>query len=232
VRVAPEHLRAETTGKIQRVDRGGARKDRPAIAGRLILAGVLALAAWGVFVAVFQAVRTSNSTAVASVSDGPIARQEERLAPAPSEVAPSTPELNAGERYLQARQDFLASVDESISGSRIAGNPYKFVGAGVDLHGTVSNVPSPGLFNFISSDANVVVIGDTSQLEPNEWLRVIGTVVEPQAGMNLFGAATTFPTVQAKWIEYGREARPAQEPPLDMWGQPVRNGPRKKGGGT
>ena len=53
-------------------------------------------------------------------------RQEVKPTPVPE---PTQHELTR----LEQKQDFLASVDESISGARIAGNAYKFVGKNVDL---------------------------------------------------------------------------------------------------
>jgi predicted extracellular nuclease len=113
------------------------------------------------------------------------------------------------------KRAFIASVDESITGKRIAGNSRKFIGAAVDLHGVVVNVLDDNTFNFrtgdISMDENgnvsntlgmiVVRCNSTRDLEADQQLRVLGTVVEPMEGSNLMGASTTFPTVEAKYME-------------------------------
>jgi hypothetical protein len=110
----------------------------------------------------------------------------------------------------QQKRDFLANVDESISGARIAGNPYKFVGDDVDLHGTVSNVLDDSHFNLttgdVESDDYAIILvetdpGEASDLEANQSIRVMGEVEEPTEGTNAMGGSGEFPTVKAEFME-------------------------------
>jgi hypothetical protein len=178
----------------------------------LILAAVqvLGLAVLGILVAVFPPGRISgpsNEQAAEAARGFPDREAEKQVPPPPREVAPPVPTPDPEQLVLQDRQEFLAGVDESISGARIAGNPYKFVGTRVDLHGTVGKIVDRNVFNFASSDANLAVVGDASDLEAGQWIRVVGVVAPPQEGVNLFGGVTNFPTVVSKWIEIGRAAR-------------------------
>ena len=115
----------------------------------------------------------------------------------------------------ESKHGFLATVDESITGKRIAGNPRKFLGKRVDLHGKVHNVLDEHSFNFdigaisVSDSGDVsdtsamilVTCDSTGSLEADQKLRVIGTVVESTEGTNLMGGQTTFPTVKASFME-------------------------------
>ena len=83
----------------------------------------------------------------------------------------------------EMKKQFLNGIDESITGSRIAGNPLKFLGDKVDLHGTVVNVLDGQTFNFSTGDlmagdfAMIVVETDSNQaanLEAHQALRVLG----------------------------------------------------------
>ena len=100
---------------------------------------------------------------------------------------------------------FLKTVDESISGNRIANNPFKFVGKHVDLHCTVTIIPDRDWFNADCSttdDVAIIVIEhDSSSLESGQSIRVLGIVQEPSEGTNLYGGATRFPDVLAKFME-------------------------------
>jgi len=107
----------------------------------------------------------------------------------------------------EQKRDFLQTVDESISGARIAGNPYKFVGTRVDLHCVVDDVPQE---NFINATCppndygfgpNIVVETDSHGLEKGQRVRVIGTVADPMEGTNAMGGAMRFPTVKAEFME-------------------------------
>ena len=108
---------------------------------------------------------------------------------------------------LQRKREFLASVDESISGARISGNPYKFVGKKVDLHCVVDDIPQADFLNAACPPdeygigPNVVVQTDTKALEKGQRIRVIGTVVEPMEGTNAMGGQMRFPTVRAEFME-------------------------------
>ncbi len=99
------------------------------------------------------------------------------------------------------KSDFLATVDESISGERIAGNPFKFVGKNVDLHCTVANIPAADVFNASCPDANVVILHSTRDLEQGQAVRVIGTVQDPMDGTNAMGGEMQFPTVLARFLQ-------------------------------
>jgi hypothetical protein len=107
----------------------------------------------------------------------------------------------------QRKLEFLASVDESISGARISGNPYKFVGKRVDLHCVVDNIPQADFVNAscppdeYGIGPNVVVETNTKSLEKGQRIRVIGTVVEPMEGTNAMGGQMRFPTVKAEFME-------------------------------
>jgi hypothetical protein len=106
---------------------------------------------------------------------------------------------------LEQKRMFLKTVDESISGARIAGNPYKFVGDNVDLHCHVSDVPDPQVINADcgSEDdpVNIVIQIDSSSLEKGQALRILGTVQDPMQGTNAMGGAMTFPTVKSLFAE-------------------------------
>ena len=126
-------------------------------------------------------------------------------------IADSTPNPHATS-YEQGRQaeksDFLAGVDESISGAMIAGNKLKYVGESVDLHCTVFAVIDSSTFNAEcgeDSDGLPVIIAvqydDTSSLSKGQTVRILGTVQEPMEGVNGFGGAATFPTVKAEFME-------------------------------
>lgn len=114
------------------------------------------------------------------------------------------------ESHQQTKQEFLQDVDESISGARISGNPYKFVGDKVDLHGTVVNVLDDSHFNMTTGDIysdNYAIIlvetnpGNATDLEAKQAVRVIGTVEEPTSGTNAMGGQGEFATVKAEFIE-------------------------------
>jgi len=123
-----------------------------------------------------------------------------------SESATSAPTPKPVSR-LELKRQFLATVDESVSGARIAGNPYKFVGKRVELHCTVSNIPQEDFFNATcGTDENdlpvvIVVETNTKDLEANQAVRIIGTVVEPSDGTNAMGGHMHFPTVKAEFME-------------------------------
>jgi hypothetical protein len=114
--------------------------------------------------------------------------------------------LTAGAAQASQKSDFLSTVDESISGTQIAQNGYRYVGKHVDIHCTVGNIPTRDFFNAdCGSDPysiNLVVINhSTSDLTPGQALRVIGIVEEPQSGTNAMGGMQNFPTVTAYFME-------------------------------
>jgi hypothetical protein len=120
--------------------------------------------------------------------------------------APADPPVKQFSRLQQKRQ-FLKTVDESVSGARIAGNPYKFVGTNVDLHCVVTEIFDEDATNAnCGEDANgysvnVVIVINTKGLEKGQSLRVIGTVEAPMEGTNGYGGDAHFPTVKAEFAE-------------------------------
>jgi hypothetical protein len=112
------------------------------------------------------------------------------------------------ESIQNQKKDFLASVDESISGAMIAGNPYKYIGDAVDLHCTVVSIPDPSFFNAQCGEDSdglpaliVVEYDNTANLNQGQAVRVMGDVEEPMQGTNAMGGARNFPTVKAHFME-------------------------------
>ena len=105
------------------------------------------------------------------------------------------------------KRAFLATVDESVSGERIAGNPYKFVGTRVDLHCVISDIPQEDFVNATRPPdeyglgPNVVIRTDARGLEKGQSIRAIGTVEDPMEGTNAMGGQMRFPTVKAEFME-------------------------------
>jgi hypothetical protein len=144
-------------------------------------------------------VPSPSTTGDTGTNNPKIARQVDAVnAPAPTPRPLSRQEL---------KREFLKTIDESISGSRIAGNPYKFVGKHVDLHCTVDSVPQSDFFNASCGEddngmpVNIVIQTDTRQLERGQAVRIIGTVADPMEGNNMMGGETHFPTVKADFME-------------------------------
>ncbi len=112
-----------------------------------------------------------------------------------------------GSRFLEQKRAFLATVDESVSGERIAGNPYKFVGTRVDLHCVISDIPQEDFVNATRPPdeyglgPNVVIRTDARGLEKGQSIRAIGTVEDPMEGTNAMGGQMRFPTVKAEFME-------------------------------
>ena len=142
---------------------------------------------------------TSSSGGSDSSSNPKIARQVD----AANAPAPTPRPLSRQEQ----KRDFLKTVDESLSGARIAGNPYKFVGKRVDLHCTVGNIPQEDFFNATcgtdddGSPVTLVIETNTKDLEPGQTVRVIGTVAQPMEGNNAMGGEGHFPTIEASFME-------------------------------
>lgn len=107
----------------------------------------------------------------------------------------------------QRKARFLQTVDESISGADIEGNPYRYVGKNVDLHCSVGDIPDANFFNALcgqdadGTDAMLVVESDTRSLSKGQSVRVMGTVVQPVEGNNAMGGNRHFPTVSAQFME-------------------------------
>ncbi len=60
--------------------------------------------------------------------------------PEPTDTPSPRPTTYA--QYMrEQKREFLAQVNESISGAMIAGNRFKYVGKAVDLHCTVNDIP-------------------------------------------------------------------------------------------
>ena len=155
-----------------------------------------------IVIGIYDAATGQSSAPQAAATDQPAA---EVATDEPTEPPTPKPLTRA-----QQKQIFLQGVDESISGARIAGNPYKFVGDKVDLHGTVMNVLDDSSFNFSTGDIDsgdeaVILVttdrGGASQLEAGQALRILGVVQQPTAGTNAMGGSMNFPTVQAKFME-------------------------------
>lgn len=99
---------------------------------------------------------------------------------------------------------FIAQCDESISISRLAGAPYKFVGKKVDLHGIVGPPIDEHTLNL--NDPNdpeifVAVIGNAKTLEEGQALRVLGIVLQPVQSENTSGGGRTYAVVQSRYME-------------------------------
>lgn len=103
----------------------------------------------------------------------------------------------------QQRATFLRTVDESISGGKIAGNPFRYVGKHVDLHCTVLSIPDPSAFNADCGGDNgpLVIITGTSGLSTGQAVRIQGTVLKPVEGTNMMGGVMQFPAVQALFMQ-------------------------------
>lgn len=106
------------------------------------------------------------------------------------------------------KREFLAGVNESISGAMIVGNKLKYVGDDVDLHCTVYTIIDASSFNAECGEDDdgmpiVIVIqyDDTSSLDKGQAVRILGTVEDPAEGVNGYGGEATFPTVKAEFME-------------------------------
>jgi hypothetical protein len=121
----------------------------------------------------------------------------------------TTPEPTSTPESIQdQKKDFLASVDESISGAMIVGSPYKYIGDNVDLHCTVVSIPDPSFFNAQCGEDSdgmpavlVVEYDDAGNLSKGQTVRVMGEVAEPMQGSNAMGGSMNFPTVKAQFME-------------------------------
>ncbi len=169
--------------------------------------GCLAL----IVVAIVVGCSSMNSgTSSSNTSVPPAAGQEQNAQP---DIPPVQKEPIKS--TAQLKHEFAASVDESISGQRIMGAKYKFVGENVDLHGKVLSIVDENHFNLgtgsmtIDDDGNVldtsgtivVQCESTHDLERNQQVRVLGTVIQPIEGNNVMGGNATFAAVEAKYIE-------------------------------
>lgn len=163
------------------------------------LAIIVAIVIIGIVVAAFSS--NDSSTTTSQNANTQSTSQTESTAE-PTDAPTESPQ--------QRKKEFLQNVDESISSDRIAGNPYKFVGDDVDLHGTVVKVLDDSHFNMSTGDVesgNYAVIlvetdlGDASDLEADQAIRVMGSVAEPTEGTNAMGGAGEFPTVKAEFME-------------------------------
>lgn len=106
------------------------------------------------------------------------------------------------------KKSFIEGADESISGGMIAGNKLKYIGKDVDLHCTVLSIVDDSSFNAEcgeDSDGDPAIIlvhyQYTSSLDKGQSVRVLGTVAEPTEGVNGYGGESTFPTVDAQFME-------------------------------
>jgi hypothetical protein len=147
---------------------------------------------------------SNGSGSTADKSSTKTTQQATENAQPDTAAAPNpAPQLSRKEQ----KRNFLATVDESISGARIVGNPYKFVGTNVDLHCVISDIPQADFLNATCPPddyglgPNIVVQTDTRSLEKGQHIRVIGTVIEPMEGNNAMGGVGHFPTVKAEFME-------------------------------
>jgi hypothetical protein len=103
-----------------------------------------------------------------------------------------------------AKVAFIASCDESISISRLAGAPYKFTGKHVDLRGYVG-APAEGgaAFNLVDDDGRAIIaVHDARQLEMGQAVRVLAVVGQGEEfTVQGSGGSTTFAVVNVKYME-------------------------------
>jgi len=122
-------------------------------------------------------------------------------------AAPAATTEPYAHRRAREKQQFYASVDQSISGSAIAGNPFKYVGQKVELHCTVASVPEADAFNADcgqdsdGGEAIIVMETSTAGLDKGQAVRILGTVAQPAQGTNGMGGAAQFPTVQVEFMQ-------------------------------
>jgi hypothetical protein len=166
--------------------------------------GIWAAVFVGCWVIVVVGAPVTSSTSGSTTNDtGRNNPKTDRQVDADNAPAPTAAPLSRQE----LKREFLKTVDESLSGARIAGNPYKFVGKRVDLHCTVGNIPQEDFFNATcgtdddGAPINLVIETNTKQLEPGQAVRVIGTVDQPMEGNNAMGGEGHFPTIQANFME-------------------------------
>ena len=108
----------------------------------------------------------------------------------------------AAQTRQQQKQQFLKSVDESISVSMIVGNPYRYVGKHVDLHCTASPIHASGWFGCNDEDGNEVVIeASTHDISPGQSLRILGIVDQPMEMENENGGSGNAGTVKALFMQ-------------------------------
>jgi hypothetical protein len=108
------------------------------------------------------------------------------------------------QRRQEQQKSFLASVNASLTATKIVGNPVRYVGQRVHLSCTIGNIPERGVVNADcgdGADALVIEYDDTDSLDKGQRIRVLGTVVAPIEGTNGFGASVNFPTVKAAFLE-------------------------------
>lgn len=111
-----------------------------------------------------------------------------------------------------SRAQELARADRSITAAMVQGNPQKYVGAFVEFDCIVANVVKNKGKTFANATcgakgnrANIVLVGDpVSRLHGGEPLGVIGQVIAPIQGTNMFGgafgaSARPFATVRLDW---------------------------------
>lgn len=178
---------------------------------------------WGVFMAIIVIASLTACTAAKSKSGNPLAgytlppknvllaeakkyTPDPTDAPDPTDTPSPTPTTYA--EYIKAlKRQFMANVNESITGSMIAGNRFKYVGKAVDLHCTVADIPDQSFFNAsCGQDSNglpvtIVIEYATKDLAQAQSVRVLGVVDKPMEGVNGFGGSSTFPTVKAFFMQ-------------------------------
>ena len=174
--------------------------------GCLIFVVVVVLAVWLGSTRSHQSGSTGAQTATTS------APVSEEATAQPDTPAPETPEPTEEPAPkpltdAQLRAQFLEGVDESISGGKIAGNPFRYIGKSVDHHCTVSNIPDPTWFNAACGErsdglpAIIVIEADTTDLQVGQSVRVMGVVDQPMDGTNAMGGSMQFPAVSSQFMQ-------------------------------
>lgn len=168
-----------------------------------IIGGLMSVMGLGITVAI-NASAAETPVAVSTNAPGPVvAASEPTVTPSRKPKPTPTPETYEHQRQRE-KQELLASVDHSITASKVAGNPSKYVGDNVELRCTVSNIPQAGTINAACGDdeTNIVVLyEETNALDQGQSIRILGTVMAPSEGTNAFGGAMNFPTVRADFME-------------------------------
>jgi hypothetical protein len=101
-----------------------------------------------------------------------------------------------------AKAAFLRTVDESISGDRIAANPFQYVGKRVDLHCTVLDTTYTDFFDAKCPKFPLAIDApDYSRTMKNgQAVRVLGVVEKPWGAID----EESFPVVRVLLLEWGR----------------------------
>ncbi len=120
--------------------------------------------------------------------------------------SPSATSAPQGRQYDE--QQFLASVDKSISGPMIVRDKAKYVGDSVAIACTVASIIDENSFNAQCAQRGdrvpaivLVDYDDTVSLNKGQAIRILGTVEEPAQGLDASGKQATFAAIKAQFIE-------------------------------